>query len=149
MLCSIAMRFAFAALCAVALTACARDSKADRAAIDAVVAEFNAAIAVNDHPRILAAFTPNGEYASEDRPPIPIAQALKETPPKRLPWDERTALRIHIDTVRFPAPGLAIVEATQSDSQPTTGHLRRWRCTFHVMKSGGEWKIASYRDRES
>jgi hypothetical protein len=117
------------------LIACTVDAAGDQAAIDAVIKEFNAAVAVNDFARVSAVF------ANDAGPAI---QVLRDSLPKRLPWDERTALRITVDQVRFTGRGQAVAEATQSDTSPMLGHTRKWHCTFTMVKSSGSWKIASY-----
>jgi len=119
------------------LIACAVDPESDRAAINAVIVEFNSAVAVNDFARISAVISEDAGQA---------VKALRDAPPKRLPWDERTALRIVVDQVRFTGRGQAVAEATQSDTAPMLSHTRTWHCTFTMVKSRGTWKIASYKE---
>ena len=119
------------------LMACAVDAESDRADIKAVIAEFNSAVAVNDFARISAVFADDAG---------PAVKALRDALPKRLPWDERTALRITVDQIRFTGRGQAVADATQSDTAPMLGHTRKWHSTFTMVKSRGSWKIASYNE---
>ncbi len=117
------------------LIACMVDAASDQVAIGAVIKEFNAAVAVNDFARVSATFA---DAAG------PAAKALRDSAPKRLPWDERTALRITVDQVRLTSRGRAVAEATQSDTSLMLGDSRKWHCTFMMVKSRGSWKIAAY-----
>lgn len=117
----------------------------DRQAIAALVSEFNRAISVNDLDRLRALFTRDGEYGVGNSPSMPISTALRQLP-KRLPWDERTPLRISVPNVWFMGPDMAVANAIQSDYTPMSGITRRWGCTFVLLRVGGDWRIASYRE---
>jgi hypothetical protein len=106
--------------------------------VEAVVTEFNSAVAANDHKRLVALFTARGTYEG-----WPAAEGVQQADAKRLPWDERMPLRISIRKMTFPRPDNAIVNATQSDSSPL-GDTRTWTCVFVLVREGSNWKISSY-----
>jgi hypothetical protein len=106
--------------------------------IEAVVTEFNSAVAANDHKRLVALFTAQGTYQG-----LPAAEGVRQADAKRLPWDERMPLRISIRKIAFPRPDNAIVNATQSDSSPI-GDTRTWSCVLVLVRVGPSWKISSY-----
>lgn len=134
-------------LIAIGAAACTRaDTAADRKAVEALIAEFNSAIKVNDFERLARLFTKDADYADDHQPSKPAATAIREIVPKRLPWDERTALTMKIDRLEFPSRGHASVDATQSDFAPNLGISRKWSCHFVLVEDGGAWKIASYRE---
>jgi uncharacterized protein (TIGR02246 family) len=114
--------------------------------IEALISEFNAAVSVNDSSRLLAFFTKDADYAVSASAPMAVSIAIRRLPAKRLPWDERTPLRIKVQRIRFVRPDLAEVDAIQSDYAPMLGILRKWACTFALLHIGKEWKIRSYRE---
>jgi hypothetical protein len=118
----------------------------DGQAIAALVSEFNRAVSVNDFDRLRALFTRDGEYGVGKSPSMPVSTAIRQLPPKRLPWDERTPLRISVPNVWFMGPEMAVANAIESDYAPMSGITRRWGCTFVLLRVGGDWRIASYRE---
>lgn len=113
--------------------------------IEALLGQFNAAIAANDFKRVSALFTPHGTYQQGNGKALPVADALRQAAPKRLPWDERMPLAISIQKIVFTRPDGAVVEALQSDNSPMLG-TRTWSCTFVLVRSASAWKIAVYRE---
>lgn len=111
----------------------------DRAAVASVIAEFNNAVKVNDFEKMERLFTPESRQEVAN---------LRDLPPKRLPFDERTALVMKIDRVRFVKPDRAEVEATQSDFAPTLNWRREWACTFALTKTKAGWRIVTYHETE-
>lgn len=111
--------------------------------VEAVIQQFNAAVASNDVKRMAALFTAQGTYRAAAGPALPVAEALRRAAPKRLPWDERMPLTISIQKIELPKLGTALVEATQSDSSPA-GETRSWSCVFVLVRAGSGWKISSY-----
>jgi hypothetical protein len=101
---------------------------------------------MNDFDRLRALFTQDGEYGVGNSPSMPVSTAIRQLPPKRLPWDERTPLRISVPNVWFMGPDMAVANAIQRDYAPMSGIKRRWGCTFVLLRVGGDWKIASYRE---
>jgi hypothetical protein len=108
--------------------------------IEAVLKSFNSAVAANDSKRIAALFTAKGTYQS-----LPVASGVRQADAKRLPWDERTPLRIAIQKLAFPRPDTAVVDATESDSSPMLD-TRTWTCEFVLVRIGTVWKISSYEE---
>lgn len=134
-------------LCTVLLvnTIVGGEGLADTKAIEALLLQFNSSIASNDHPRTVGLFTPNGTYQAGNEKALPVAQALRQLAPKRLPWDERMPLAISIQKITFPRNSTAVVEAIQRDSSPMLD-TRAWSCTFILVRSGSGWKISAYRE---
>ncbi|MGI8989600.1 MAG: SgcJ/EcaC family oxidoreductase [Bryobacteraceae bacterium] len=116
----------------------------DTAAIKRLIAEFNTAGSVNNLDRVTALFTKTGTYQSGESAPQSVAEAIRQLPPKRLPWDERTPLAIKIQSVRLTGPDTAEARAIQSDYSPMLGTTRKWECTFVLARTGKDWKIAAY-----
>lgn len=124
----------------------ASDSAGQRDAITTVIAEFNAAVRVNDSDRLLRLFTKDADYRVGTSPPVPAVTGIRETPAKRLPWDERTRLTMKMQGLRFVRSDVAIADALQSDYSPMLGTSRNWSCIFVLVQVGPDWKIASYRE---
>lgn len=115
------------------LAGCSRDR--DRESIKALLESFNRAISRNDTKALHELFAPGAELA-----------AIEKHPPKRLPWDERTALTLAVKTVNLQNFGSAEAEAVQSDSSPMLGTSREWTCRFTLKRTWKGWKIASYQE---
>ena len=136
-----------AILATVIASACmAPATPADKQAIESLISAFNAAVKVNDFERLTALFTKDAGCAEGSAAAVPVATAIRQFLPKRLPWDERTALTMKIEKITFSSAGRAAVEAVQSDYAPTVGISRKWSCHFVVVLTGQTWRIASYRE---
>src|SRR5215203_540117 len=122
------------------------ESVHQRNAITAVIAEFNAAVRVNYSDRLLRLFTGDADYRVGMSPPVPAVTGIRDTPAKRLPFDERTRLMMKIQRLRFIRSDIAIADALQSDHSPMLGTSRYWSCIFVLVQVGRDWKIASYRE---
>ena len=133
-------------LLASALASGAQDGGSDKSAIESLITEFNSATALNDFDRLFALFAKNGDYGVGGSAPVAAGTAIRQVPPKKLPWDERMPLAMRIQKIQFIRPDVALVDAIQSDSSPMTGDSRKWSCTFVFVRVGREWKIASYRE---
>ncbi len=139
-------RFVVTVLAAAVLAWCAPDAGGDKSVIEKLLSEFNSATAVNDFGRLVAMFAKDGDYGVDGAAPIAAAAAIRQAPPKRLPWDERMPLAMKVQKIRFIRPGVAVADAIESDSSPMMGDSRRWSCTFIFVRVGGDWKIESYRE---
>ncbi len=139
---------AFAVFLALAVTVVLSVARAQRRdeteGIKRLIAQFVAATAANDLDRIAALFTKAGTYRSGESTPQPVADAIRQLPPKRLPWDERTSLAIEVQNIRLTGPDTAEARAIQSDYAPMLGTTRKWSCAFVFAQVGKNWKIVSY-----
>jgi uncharacterized protein (TIGR02246 family) len=137
--------FVVTVLVASAIASGAQDVGSDKGAIESLISEFNSATAVNDFDRLLALFTKDGDYGVGGSTPVAAGTAIRQVPPKRLPWDERMPLAMKVQKIHFIRPDVVLADAIQSDSSPMTGDSRKWSCTFVFVRVGRDWKIASYR----
>src|SRR5262249_50738706 len=111
-----------------------------------LIFEFNSATAVSDFNRLLALFAKNGDYGVGGSVPIAAGTAIRQAPPKKLPWDERMPPAIKVQKIQLIGPDVALGDAIQSDSSPPMGDSRNWSCTFVFLRVGRDWKIACYRE---
>jgi hypothetical protein len=109
--------------------------------IQGLLAKFNGAIGSNNFKEAIALFTRNGTYQVGNDKARPVAEAIRQAAPKRLPWDERMPLAISIQKIVFTRADTAIIKALQKDSSPMLD-TRTWSCTFVVVKSG-EFRLRS------
>jgi hypothetical protein len=107
----------------------------DRQSIEALLESFNRAVSRNDSKALHELFVSGADLS-----------AIENRPPKRLPWDERTALTLSVKSIDVSNFGAAEVEAIQGDSMPMTGVTRRWTCRMHLKRTWRGWKIASYQE---
>ena len=117
----------------VLVAGCSQDR--DRQAIELLTRDFNHAVARNDSKAIRGLCTSDADLS-----------ALEKRPPKRLPFDERTALTLTIKSIDLHGFRSAEVEAVQSDASPMMGTSRQWTCHFGLKRSWKGWRIASYRE---
>ncbi len=115
------------------IAGCSQDR--DRQSIEALLQSFNRAISRNDSKALHELFVSGADLS-----------AIEKRPPKRLPWDERTALTLSVKSIDVSSFSAADVEAVQSDSTPMTGAARQWTCRMHLKRTWRGWKIASYQE---
>ena len=115
------------------------DEAADRTAIERVVAELNEPWPASDAKPLSGLFTSDAASAEIDRL-VNLIRQLREEAAR--PWSEITPPHWRVRSIRFVAPGQAIVDgaATQYGS-----HVATWRISlsFLMRKEGANWRIFS------
>jgi uncharacterized protein (TIGR02246 family) len=124
-----------------------KERAADALAIRKASAAFAENLARHDAKAIAAACTKNCEYFDEHSGEAFRGQrAIEKAFTELFAHMPEARIAVHIDSIRFPAQDLAVVEG-QMQLQPGGGHLSATSqyITFYV-REGGEWKVAFGRE---
>ncbi len=133
-----------ASLLAAPLTAPAAE-EADRAAIAALGEAYVTAFNQGDAKAVAQFWTPDGDYLDLDGQRTAGRAALQDLFAGFFAAHPGAQVRIDSESLRFPAPGLAIEDGTSS-VLPKSGPPSRARYTNTFVQQDGKWLLATVRE---
>lgn len=118
----------------------------DEAAIRKGMSEFIRAVEKGDAKAVAAAWTPQGEYISEDGTILRGRAAIEAAYTKAFAKKSKTKVEITIESIRFPSKDTAIEEGYAKSYKGNTEQPSSTRYSVLHVREGGRWHMAVLRE---
>src|SRR5579883_1316921 len=130
----------------VAAPAKSADRLADRTAIEKAIESFSSAFQKGDAKVLVAHWTSEGEYISDDGTTFNGRAALEKAYAEFFTKNPDNALTVEVDSIRFPSRDTAVLEGHFKLLRGKKKELTVSRCSFLYTREDGKWLIAIARE---
>lgn len=128
-------------------SASGQDATAEQqAAITGKAQAYVEAFKKGDANALAGFWTPDGDYTDIDGRVLKGRKAIAQDFTKFLAANKGAALRIDVQSIRFPTPDVAIEDGTTTILPPNGGVPDRARYTNVLVKRDGDWLLESVRE---
>lgn len=122
------------------------ENAVEEAALKKNAQAFVAAFDKGDAKAVAAFWTADGDYVDETGRHMKGREEIEKAFTEFFSENKGLKVQIHIESLRFVTPDVAVEDGVTSVSEPDGGPPSRARYTVVHVKKDGEWRLSSVRD---